>query len=212
MITTGTSMNIITQFAFILFASFLLAGCESPGRSLAKSAVDQIRDGQTTQAEVDRIFGEPMQITRSPDGRTLYLYQRFYGPDRYNPSLPPRRDESNLQLLSVLFNPAGVVQKHLYSHTQPNIDRIQLTTGRKLGSEDLGRITPGKTTRAELATWFGSHWSEELTLSGHRLISWLYADAYNVGGRVEVQALEVVLDDTGIVQTFRVTKRDPWRN
>ncbi len=41
---------------------------------------------------------------------------------------------------------------------------------------------------------------------------WYYADAYNVGDRVEVQALEVLFDDAGTVLTFRVTKRDPWRN
>jgi hypothetical protein len=154
-----------------------------------------------------------MQMTKSPAGRTLYLYQRYYGPDRYDPSnFAPRRDESNLFLLSVLFSPEGIVEKHVCSHTQPDVDRIRRSAGRKLGQEELGRIVPEKTTRAELAAWFGPNWSEELTLSGHRLVVWLYADAYNVGGRVEVQALEVVLDDAGKVLTFRVTKRDPWRN
>jgi hypothetical protein len=47
-----------------------------------------------------------------------------------------------------------------------------------------------------------------LTLSGHHLVAWLYADALNVTGHVDVQALEVVIDDTGTVQDFRVTKRD----
>lgn len=28
----------------------------------------------------------------------------------------------------------------------------------------------------------------------------------------EVQTLEVIVDDAGTVQTFRVTKRDPWKN
>ena len=207
-------LNKTLQLPVMLLAVCLLAGCESPGRSLAKSAVDQIRDGQTTKAEVEKIFGEPMQMTKNPSGHTLYLYQRFYGPDHYDPSsyAPPRRDESNLLLLSILFNPEGIVQKHLYSHTQPNIDQIQLSTGRKLGQEELGRIAPQKTTRTELANWFGPHVSEELTLSGHRLVVWYYADAYNFSGRAEVQALEVVLDDAGLVQTFRVTKRDPWRN
>ena len=207
-------MKFIPLPCLLLICLALLAGCETPGRSLAKSAIDQIRDGQTTKAEIDQIFGEPMQMAKSPEGHTLYLYQRFYAPDRYDPSgfAAPRRDESNLLILSILINPSGVVEKHLFSHTKPEIDRTQWRTGRKLSAEDLARIIPQKTTRAELTKWFGPHWSEELTMSGHRLALWYYADAYNVGDRVEVQALEVLLDDAGTVLTFRVTKRDPWRN
>ncbi|MBK8001188.1 MAG: hypothetical protein IPK15_21365 [Verrucomicrobia bacterium] len=207
-------MKFIPLPCLLLLCLALLAGCETPGRSLAKSAVDQIRNGQTSKAEIDKIFGEPMQMMKSPEGRTLYLYQRFYEPDRYDPNgfASPRRDESNLLILSVLFDPTGVVEKHLFSHTQPDIDRTLWRTGRKLSAEDLARITPEKTTRAELAKWFGQHWSEELTLSGRRLVLWYYADAYNVGDRVEVQALEVLFDDAGTVLTLRVTKRDPWRN
>ncbi|HEY0550724.1 MAG TPA: hypothetical protein VGF13_14055, partial [Verrucomicrobiae bacterium] len=63
--------------ALVLLAFGLLAGCESPGRALEKSAVEKIRDGQTTKAEIDAIFGEPMQMTKSPAGHTLYYYKRF---------------------------------------------------------------------------------------------------------------------------------------
>ena len=207
-------MNTITHSLLAALALGLLAGCESPGRSLAKSAVDQIRDEQTTRAEIEKVFGEPLQMTKNPAGRTLYLYQRFYGPDMYSSTgiAAPRRDESNLFVLSVLFNPAGVVEKHLYSHTQPNVDRMRLSAGRKLDSEQLAKIQPQKTTRAELTTWFGPHVVEFLTLDGRKQVNWEYVDAYNMGGRVEVQALEVIVDDSGTVLSFRVTKRDPWRN
>jgi hypothetical protein len=47
-----------------------------------------------------------------------------------------------------------------------------------------------------------------LTLSGQVVVAWLYADAFNVTGRVDVQALQVILDDAGKVATFRVTKQD----
>ena len=203
-----------THSLIAVLALGLLAGCESPGRSLAKSAVDRIRGGQTTRAEIEKIFGEPLQMTKSPAGRTLYLYQRFYGPDMYSRTgiAAPRRDESNLFVLSVLFNPEGVVEKHLYSHTQPDIDRMRLTSGRKLSSEQLANIQPRKTTQAELTTWFGPHVSEFLTLDGYKQVNWEYADAFNIGGRVELQVLEVFVDDSGTVLLFRVTKRDPWRN
>jgi outer membrane protein assembly factor BamE (lipoprotein component of BamABCDE complex) len=202
-------MKLLISLSFALLTIGLLSGCETPGQALKKSAVEQIRDGQTTKAEVDKIFGEPMQMTKSPEGRTLYLYQRFYGPDvQTRGGFDPRRNESNLIILSVLFNGAGVVEKHLYSHTQPNVDRSMASAGARLGPDELKRIVPKKTTRAELGAWFGVHWSEQLTLSGHRLVTWLYLDAFNLTSRVDVQALEVVVDDAGTVLDFRVTKKD----
>ena len=203
-------MKLLTSLSLALLAIGLLAGCETPGQALKKSEVEKIRDGQTTKAEVDKIFGEPMQMTKSPEGRTLYLYQRFYGPDVETRGGfgDPRRNESNLLILSVLFNGAGVVEKHLYSHTQPDVDRRMASAGHKLGPGELNRIIPKKTTRTELSAWFGAHWSEQLTLSGHHLVTWLYLDAFNLTSRVDVQALEVVVDDAGTVMDFRVTKKD----
>ena len=207
-------MKQIALAAMVALSGVLLAGCESPGRSLAKSAVEQIRDGQTTRAEIEKIFGEPLQMTKSPAGRTLYLYQRFYGPDMPSRTsiASPRRDESNLFVLSVLFSPADIVEKHLYSHTQPDIDRMRLSAGRKLSSEHLAKIQPQKTTRAELTTWFGPPVTEFLTLDGRKQVNWEYVDAYNIGGRMEVQVLEAIVGESGTVLSFRVTKRDPWRN
>jgi hypothetical protein len=82
------------------------------------------------------------------------------------------------------------------------------SAGRRLGPDQLNQIIPKKTTRAELSAWFGVHWSEQLTLSGHHLVTWLYLDAFNVTGRLDVQALEVIVDDAGTVLNFRVTKKD----
>jgi len=89
---------------------------------------------------------------------------------------------------------------------------MRLSAGRKLSSEQLAKIQPQKTTRAELTSWFGPHVVEFLTLDGRKQVNWEYVDAYNMGGRVEVQALEVIVDDSETVLSFRVTKRDPWRN
>lgn len=203
-------MKLLMPIALALLTIGLLAGCETPGQALKKSEVEKIQDGQTTKAEVEKIFGEPMQMTKSPEGRTLYHYQRFYGPDVESGAGfgGPRRDESNLLILSVLFNAAGVVEKHLYSHTRPNVDRRMASAGARLGPDELKRIIPKKTTRTELAAWFGAHWSEQLTLSGHRMVTWLYLDAFNLTSRVDVQALEVIVDDAGTVFDFRVTKKD----
>ena len=188
----------------------LVAGCESPGRSLAKSAVDQIQDGQTTRIQVDEIFGEPKQMTKSPAGKTLYYFERFYGPSESGSfgAATPFADESDLLILTVLFDSSDVVEKHLFSHTKPDVSRRMLRAGRKLGTEDLARIVPQKTTREELTSWFGPHWSEELTLSGQVLVMWLYADAFSVTGTVNIHALQVIMDDAGKVSTFRVTRRD----
>lgn len=201
-------MKQLIRFSLLLLASLMVAGCESPGRSLSKSAIQQIRDSQTTRTEVDKIFGEPKQMTRSSQGRTLYFYERYYGPSGSFSSSAPFQ-ESHLLTLSVLFNPNDVVEKHLYSHTRPDVSSRMLTAGRELNPEELRRITPQKTTEAELGAWFGPHWSEQLTLTGSRLVIWLYASAIPLGGRVDVQALEVLMNDNGTVGAFRVTKQDP---
>jgi outer membrane protein assembly factor BamE (lipoprotein component of BamABCDE complex) len=198
-------MRHILPLSVAVFTICLFAGCETPGHALAKSAVDQIQSGKTTRADVEKTFGEPKQMTKSQSGKALYYYRRFYGPSAQQSAFS---DESHLLVLTVLFDPAGIVEKHLYSHTNPNVSDRMLSVGRKLGKEELGRIVPQKTTLAELGSWFGPHWSEELTLSGQRLVVWLYGDAFNVIGNVNVQALEVIVDDVGTVSDFRVTKRD----
>lgn len=190
---------------FLAAATILFTGCETPGRSLAKSAVEQIKDGSTTRADVDRIFGEPRQMTRSPAGATLYYYERFYGPSTQQSAFS---DESHLLILTVLFDGRDIVEKHLYSHTKPNVNSRSLRVGQPFAKSDLARIVPGKTTRAELNGWFGPHWSEELTLAGSRMVAWVYGDAFDLTGSVRVQALEVLLTDAGVVASFRVTNRD----
>lgn len=183
----------------------LATGCETPGQSLAKAAVDQIRDGTTTRGEIEKIFGQPKQMTRSPQGKTLYYYERFYGPSQSSMAFA---DEAHLMVLTVLFGANDLVEKHHYSHTKPDVNRRMARAGQKFESSDLARITPQKTTRAELNSWFGPHWAEQLTLSGHVMIVWLHVNAMNAIGRVETEALEVLMDNSGKVATFRVTRRD----
>lgn len=201
----------LTTLLLLVTGVGFLTGCESPGRLLERSAVDQIRDGQTTRAEVDGIFGEPKQMTRSPAGQTLYYYRRFYGPFDYGRSsfTTPGQDEASLLILTVLFDPDDVVAKHLFSHTRPDVSRRLASAGRRLSAEELRRITPGKTTLAELGAWFGPCWSEQLTLSGARLVTWMRADAAMATGRVDVEALEVIVDENDKVASFRVTKQQP---
>ncbi len=51
-----------------------------------------------------------------------------------------------------------------------------------------------------------------MTLNGDRQAIWIHADGWNIGGRVQVEAAEVVLDEAEKVVTSRVTSRDGWRN
>src|SRR6185369_8773944 len=182
-----------------------VAGCETPGHSLDESAVAQIRDGLSTKADVGRIFGEPTQMTKSDAGKTLYYYERFYGPSARETAF----DESHLLVLTVLFDSAGVVEKHLHSHTKPDVSARTLRFGRKLDAEQLARIVPKKTKCADLESWFGPYALEMLTLNGDRLVRWEYANGYNVAGQMDSQILDVIVDEGGSVSIFRVTKRDP---
>ena len=143
-------------------------------------------------------------MTKSHEGKTLFYYERFYGPSAQASAFS---DESHMLALSILFNSRDVVEKHLYSHTNPDVNRRSTRVGRKLSEHELARIVPGRTTRAELSTWFGPHWSDRLTFTGGRQLVWLYADGYTLASNVALQALEVLVDEAGTVQNFRTTNR-----
>lgn len=101
--------------ALLAITALLLSSCVGMNRKLDSNAVSQIRNGQTTEAEVRRLLGSPDQITRTGDGRTTYLYLFMHAavkPQSFIPvvSLVGGGVDMHNQFLSVTFGPDGVVR------------------------------------------------------------------------------------------------------
>lgn len=61
-----------TVSALVLTA--LLAGCATQGQKMDTQKLGQMRPGVSTIDDAKRLFGEPVQVTRLDDGRTVLGY------------------------------------------------------------------------------------------------------------------------------------------
>lgn len=110
-------------------------------RKLDSSAVKQIKNGVTTEAEVRRLLGSPDQITRSGSGNTTYMYMSMHGavkPQSFIPlvgALGGGVDMHN-QFLTVIFGPNGRVKDFTSSEGASEVG-TGLLAGRKPYFEDV---------------------------------------------------------------------------
>lgn len=64
-----------TVSALVLTALLLLlAGCATQGQKMDMQKLGQMRPGVSTIDDAKRLFGEPAQVTRLDDGRTVLGY------------------------------------------------------------------------------------------------------------------------------------------
>jgi outer membrane protein assembly factor BamE (lipoprotein component of BamABCDE complex) len=194
----------------LLLLSNVVIGCASPGRLLSPSAIQQLREGQTLD-EVVRIFGEPDELLKGGENRTLLRYRRFDVPvgAEVGGFISPGRDDAKVRTLSVLLDRKLNVWKFLFYESKPNLSRTTGRLGSAISVVQLAKIEPQKTTRQELVGSFGAPLAEELTLQGSRKLTWIYADYMPSG--MQGQGLEVLLDDDGRVASFQQTKYDSRR-
>ena len=66
------------QISLNLILSILLAawsvGCSSMGQNFDESKVSQIKKGETTEAELIQVFGEPQRRTSNSEGQTILTW------------------------------------------------------------------------------------------------------------------------------------------
>lgn len=86
---------------------FLTPGCATVGRNFPHQAVEQIKTGVTTQAEVRRLFGPPWR-TGIENGTKTWTYGSY----RYRMFNEPSTSD-----LVVRFDQQGVVESYSFSTT-----------------------------------------------------------------------------------------------
>jgi outer membrane protein assembly factor BamE (lipoprotein component of BamABCDE complex) len=195
--------------SLVLLAN-LLAGCASPGRLLSQSAIQQLHEGQSLD-DVVRIFGEPDEVLKGFEKRTLLRYRRFDVPVGADVGgiTPPGRDDAKVRTLSILLNQDLQIAKFLFHESKPNLSRTTGRLGNAIGLTQLAKIEPQKTTRQELIGLLGAPFAEELTLYGSHKLVWVYADYMLTG--MQGQGLEVLLDENDRVASLQQTKYDSRR-
>lgn len=104
-------MRASTQFLTILVALFALSACvvASKGVQITEASLAQIKENETTKAEVIELLGQPLTTSRSSDGKTIasWAYVKYgFG-------------VSETQSLTVYFTPEGVVESYLVSESNP---------------------------------------------------------------------------------------------
>ncbi len=78
------------------------------------------------------------------------------------------------------------------------------SSGKKMDADKLAQIQPGKTTRQEIAGWFGSPVFQGLDTNGKMSANWQYTQAQSYGFHTQMksQILSVIFDANGVVEKF----------
>ncbi len=104
-------------FTAALLMLFVLAGCASyGGPRIAQEKLAQVKEGQTTRAQVIELLGQPFTSTLTSDGKEVFMY--YSGTARSSAqnfipvvNLVQSKMNMDTQTINVLFNKDGIVEK-----------------------------------------------------------------------------------------------------
>ena len=118
-----------------LVSAALFAGCASVGNNFDDSKVSQIKKGETTEAELIQIFGEPQNRTVNSEGRTVLTWT--YAESKV-------RGESFIPYAGVFVGGHDTKSKSLTVTLQDGKAMSFASGGGGLGSRGTTQDVPGK--------------------------------------------------------------------
>lgn len=93
----------------------LFVGCASVGNKIDMANVSKIQKGVTTRAEMEQMFGKPMNVSLMPDGTVMAMW--FYSKASNNVqnfipivNLVQTKVDSQTQTLQAFFDDKGVLK------------------------------------------------------------------------------------------------------
>lgn len=99
----------------LAFALTLFSGCASVGTKFDMTQVQNLQKGVTSRAEMEKMFGKPMNVSLMPDGRVMAMW--FYskatsGARNFVPvvNMVSMKVDSNTQTLQAIFTADGVLE------------------------------------------------------------------------------------------------------
>jgi outer membrane protein assembly factor BamE (lipoprotein component of BamABCDE complex) len=203
-------MRLDSIFSFLLIGS-LLTSCVSPQSSLDRATVNQIKEGVSRRAEVEKLLGKARTTTVGANRNTATQY---YSRQQMGPGASLQAggatapSDIRFRALSLVYGPDQVVKKTLFDETvircQPTAQGF--TTGRFVSQDELARLEKGKSTRDELVARFGPPTIRILNTEGNVVLNWIYTSTEGQsGGPRRKQTFWAVIDDKGVAQNFGIT-------
>ena len=196
-------------------AAAWLTGCRTPD-PLGPAMRGEIHPGMSLP-EVRQSLGNPTYHEQARSGRSVEVYealQTIFG----SYGIRDREEALEIRQFSVRYNPENRVEQTLYHRGV--LEGWTMLYSRSLGPEidpaKLAQVRVGATTRTELERWFGPASIARLEPDGGVRCEWIY-DYVEVGTAVmparTFRAVEVLLDDIGVVTASRATDRTfpTWR-
>jgi len=193
---SGEAAAILTAFAL----SIVVAGCATYGQDFEGSRIKDIQIDKTTRTEVEQMLGQPFQKQNPPAEYSLYKAVVQY---LYNYSSASLFTATEAKALVVVFNDKDVAIAKTYVEgvkvLVKEVSTSAITVGSQFDSTRVKDIQNGKTTRAQIESWFGAPTTKtepppELKQKGVVLV-YTYVHAH--GGKSK--SLVVFLDGKDVV-------------
>jgi len=200
-----------------------LTGCTTPGliKKFDQTKISQIKEGETTRAEVEQLLGPPMWCQMNPltqESTLAYsgdvqmdqpIHEKVIGTLCILPSLfLPHHYARKSQIVSVTIGLDGKVTKisrqlrqstEEFALFQPSI------SGNKIDFAKVAQIHEGETTTAELEKLLGV---PQLITEESYEVTWMYQWYWRKGEQYQDEIVEVTFDPQGKVK--KLTK-DSYR-
>lgn len=193
----------------------IVAGCSTPARRLDVAPVRQIVPGNSTVQQVEEIFGPPPVKLTGANGKTVarYFHRTMFRSEeasRYERHWRP--GELRVRTLSVLYSPAGLVEKKLHDESITPVHRSRdwLEAGPMLRPDEPAYIKRQLTSADDLIKRYGEPTSRALDTDGRTCLIWLYLkDRTDRLGQPVGRMLVVILDDQNLVLDHTLLEENP---
>ncbi len=111
----------------LLLVALASLGCASyGGPRVSQEKIAQVKEGQTTRAQVIEILGSPMTSTLTSDGKEVFMY--YSGTARSSAqnfipvvNLVQSKVNMDTQSINVLFNKDGIVEKMTATNSKSDV-------------------------------------------------------------------------------------------
>ena len=117
----------------VALVCMVLVGCATTGTKIDQSKIGQIKEGVTTKEEVITLMGKPFMQNLTSDGKIIMMYQYAKVKNRAANFIPVVNVLSGgmdmkQQILQVLIDKNGVVEKYIFTDTDSPINSGVLNT------------------------------------------------------------------------------------